>query len=489
MDYRVGTYLCSSNTIADTPRKCPPKQSLCIAETRPSFWLPKVIQNAQQEFPGWPVYVCAPLDVLQWLATEVPDIVPVVMSGDHSRNTFNQLMYSSQFWDMFETEYVLMFQCDVVFFPGAGQHPVFQNPVHAMYGAACGTLTPDQFVINGGLSFRQVRAFRDAVTRLDPMDQSKHDEDVVFTTFFRKSTYTLPTIEECMRFAIESFGHPQQAIGIHGTDKGYCHPALISAALGTSPRKIVDCVMYDGEPILKTRLALLERIVDQCIVVESRISHSGRPKDLLFHTHFPDGHPKVTYVVIDEFPETPSQFGAEYPWVTDQSRDAWWREQYQRDIAKAHIHSTDPKTMVVVSDVDELPDPDVLLRLARSQDIDAEPVHLHMAFLVYSATWTRPQEVWTRAFACTVKTMPDSFTRQRCSAATGRVVGHAGWHCSSFFDVETHIRKVNHFAHREHQDETDPEVIQSRLQHGNDPYGRAGMDAQESTMYLFLNFI
>lgn len=489
MDFRVGSYLCATRQPVSPPEL--PRQSLCIAETRQSFWLPKVITNAREQFPGWPVYVCAPLHVLQWLATEVPDIVPVVMSSDaqHSRDTFNQLMYSQQFWDMFETDYVLMFQCDVVFFPNAHKHPVFQHPVHAMYGPVCGRLEPNDFVINGGLSFRNVKAFRRAVTELDPEDQKRFDEDVVFTRYFRQQQeYTLPTMDECMSFAIESFGHPQTAIGMHGTDKGYCPPALMSAALGKSPRRIVDCMMYDGEPILKTRLALLERVVDSFVIVESRVSHSGCAKDLQFPIHFPNGHPKVTYVVIDEFPETPADFGAEYPWVREDSKDAWWKEQYQRDTAKAHVTGP-PNTMVMVSDVDELPDPDMVLRLAASTDIDTEPVHLHMPFLVYAPCWLK-QETWTRAFACTIQTMPDSLTHQRCSGATsGRVVGHAGWHCSSFFDVETHIRKVNHFAHREHGNEIDPEVIRDRITNGKDPFGRFGMDAQKTDVYAFLNYI
>lgn len=266
------------------------------------------------------------------------------------------------------------------------------------------------------------------------------------------------------------------------------HPALISASLGTCSRRIVDCVMYDGEPIFKTRLALLERLVDTFIVMESTVSHSGAPKELQFPKQFPHGHPKVLHVVVDSFPEMPPGFGKEYPWVIPESRESWWKEKYQRDAAMEHVEPEDERTMVIVSDVDEIPDPDVLLRLARSTEIDDEPVHLHMPFLLYSPDWVRPQEVWTRAFVCSVKTMPESFTDQRCKGSSARVVGHAGWHCSSFFDVDTHIRKVNHFAHREHGKETDAEVVRGRMERGEDPYGRPGMNAQKTDAFTFLKY-
>lgn len=184
-------------------------------------------------------------------------------------------------------------------------------------------------MINGGLNFRQAKAFREANTCIDPEDQKEHDEDVLFTTFSgnrgihcqrSRNACTLPSSHSGIRRKLSESTAPI---------KGTVIPR-ISVALGMSHSKIVDCIMYDSEPILKTRLALLERIVYQRIVVERRISHSRRPKDLQFHNHFPNGHPKVTHVVVDEFPETPSQFGAQHPWEYPHSRVKKPRQQGTR---------------------------------------------------------------------------------------------------------------------------------------------------------------
>lgn len=59
------------------------------------------------------------------------------------------------------------------------------------------------------------------------------------------------------------------------------------------------------------------------------------------------------------------------------------------------------------------------------------------------------------------------------SMRPARVAKNGGWHCSSFFDVEQHIRKIRNYAHREHSNEIDPAAIARRFDAGKDPYGRS----------------
>lgn len=501
MDYRIGNYLTRASTRGSTYGLTFDKTfCLCIAETRASYWLPRVIENAIQTFPGWKVYVIAPLHVLQWIAPQFPEeiLVPVVMHHViHSRDMFNTLMYSPSFWETFEEEYVLMFQCDVVFSPDAASHPIFKGlPKYPLYGAVCGTLKESDFVINGGLSLRHVQSFKNACgpvghTALHD-NPHKLDEDSLFTKHFRAS-HRVPSMKECLDFAIESVGNPATAIGIHGTDKGYCPPVLITSLLGLRPSlPVIDCVMYNGEPILETRLKILGRFIDACIVVESTVSHSGQPKELEFPKKFPEGHPlrdKVVYKVIDTYPPMPPDFGQDYPWVYDESRDAWWKEQYQRDYAKQFIGQIATKeSLVIVSDVDEIPDPDALNRVcAQPELLEKGPIHLHMAFLLYSPQWHNPREIWTRPYICHTSVLPESLTAERCRKPDA-VIHHAGWHCSSFLNVDDLVRKCQHFAHREHH-QTDPDIIRERIQHGRDPYGREGMDAEFTQHYMFLSYV
>lgn len=486
----IGTYLVQQQVPTDKyPATSPPDSiSLCIIETRKTFWLPLVINNALIEFPGCRLHVIAPADVHIWLGDKFPAVRPVIMPPHQgSRNTFNATLYNPDFWDIFSTPYVLLFQCDTCFVPGAASKlPTLPSDI-VYWGAACGQLQPDTFVINGGLSLRHVQTFRRLCTTLTE-DQLKRDEDVVFTQLLREQGARLPTIEQCMNFAVESFGNPSRVIGIHGSDKYYCPQPLIASMFMRPNRPIIDCVMYNGEPILEKRLHLLENVVDRFIVVESRLAHSGTPKELEFYRHLPDGHPKITYVVVESYPSVPDDFGKQYPWVTKASKEAWWRESVQRDEAAKHV-PTNEQALVVVSDVDELPNPYTLVELSKT-DLP-RPVHLKQVFLLYSAKWVKFGEHWNRAYVCDSRALPQSFTAERCASGTDvPTVDHGGWHCSSFFDVETHIRKVQHFAHREFKDEIDADTITERILTGKDPFGRGpAFDATESHQHLWIDYV
>jgi beta-1,4-mannosyl-glycoprotein beta-1,4-N-acetylglucosaminyltransferase len=379
-------------------------------------------------------------------------------------------MFSPDIWKVIDTEYVLVFQCDSVMAPGAASKLPTTNK--DFYGAACGQINDDsKFVINGGLSYRKVAAFAHACTLLTDEDR-KLPEDVAFCAVMRRhpEKFDLPTVKECMGFAIESFGDPSRVIGMHGTDKGYCAPSLVSALLPCERSvRVIDCVSFDGEPILKTRFKMLYHVVDTFLVVESRVTHSGQPKELTFDiAAYPEFKDKIRYVVIDEFPPMPPGFGKSISWCTPGSEEAWWRERYQRNICKEYVQGYD---LAIVSDVDEIPDPAVLNESYGDILAANAPVHLDMTFLVHTPNWQKREE-WVRAYVCPASVLKDlDPTSVRCTQPAN-VIKRAGWHCSSFFDVDRQIRKIQHFAHREHAGDTSAEVIRQRFAEGKDPYGR-----------------
>ena len=465
--------------------------SLCIIETRATFWLPQVLRNALQEFPECPVYLVAPRAIHEWLSNSFPEVRPIEMPAHNgSRNTFNGMMYNPDFWGLFATPYVLMFQCDTCFVRGAAsrlRRILETKPVPVYYGAACGPLHPATFIMNGGLSLRHVDTFKETVKTLTIEQMERQDEDIVFSRVLRDKGYLLPTIQQCMEFAVESYGNPSRVIGLHGSDKYYAPRPLLSALFGNPKKPIIDCIMYDGEPILRKRINLLGNIVDRFVVVESTVTHSGHPKKLQFPKQFPHGHPKITYVVMESFPPVPVDFGALSPWINEDSKEAWWRERLQRDEAAKHIPDVDG--LVIVSDVDELPNPCTLISMTQRPDCEEmKPLHLEQKFLLYSPQWLKVNEHWNRAYICGTRSLPFSLTDERCRS--GPTVLDGGWHCSSFFDVETHIRKVQHFAHREFGNEVDVQVIKERIQQGKDPYGRGeAFDGSPTQAYTWIEYL
>ena len=69
--------------------------------------------------------------------------------------------------------------------------------------------------------------------------------------------------------------------------------------------KIYDCFMfYDEELILDLRLNILNKHVDEFIIVESKFTHSGEKRKLLFDIKkYPNFKNKFNYIILENEPE------------------------------------------------------------------------------------------------------------------------------------------------------------------------------------------
>jgi hypothetical protein len=210
--------------------------ALVIVETRPSFWLPYVVSSAVSTHPGWHLYVFGTPAVHALLnascknydrATRVELPCTRMTVADYSA-----MLLSREFWTVIRHEHILVFQADCVLV-----RPT--SPLHLRYdyiGAVCGMVHPDRFVMNGGLSLRRRTAMLRAVDKLQARPELlREPEDVAFCMIMRqfRDEFTLPTMDECNGFAIESLGDPETCIGLHGTDKWYCSEALIAGMLAS----------------------------------------------------------------------------------------------------------------------------------------------------------------------------------------------------------------------------------------------------------------
>lgn len=285
MDHRVGEYLVttfsSSYTIAeDTAEaaaedttKWDARHALFIAESRPSFWLPRVIRNFRAHHPTWPLYLVGSPEVFRLVLGRcgIDGVIPLPFAPPGTPHDFSQLMMSSAFWNAIAHDKLLVFQQDAVCLRPV---PTDALETYAMVGAACGHVTlpgepaaaaaaDDTFTVQGGLSYRDVHAMRRAVHALRVEDRQLA-EDVAITRVLRRLGERLPDLPACLNFAIEAFGNPLTAVGMHGVDKMYVPAALIAAALPPVPHiPLYDCCVARGpDPgALLLRVALLRRVV------------------------------------------------------------------------------------------------------------------------------------------------------------------------------------------------------------------------------------
>jgi len=203
-----------------------------IVETRPDYFLPKVIRNTMFFLgPAWNLYVfCGELSypyALKFLQGWGAQVVKLAGVHQFSIADYNKLLISRQFWDFFREERLLVFQLDSVM---TGRN-IEDFRDFDYVGAPCGRFD-EQYVANGGLSLRSRRMMLECVSNFRPVDGVA--EDIFFSEAVRKAGGAMPDMNTATRFAVESIytAHP---VGVHGTDK-YFHSVEIAQKITRDTR-------------------------------------------------------------------------------------------------------------------------------------------------------------------------------------------------------------------------------------------------------------
>ena len=126
--------------------------------------------------------------------------------------------------------------------------------------------------------------------------------------------------------------------------------------------KIFDCFMYfDEETVLELRLNILDKYVDYFVIVESSFTHKGDKRDLKFnHQKFKKFKDKLIYITYDEEPpeirknlinEKDNEAIKSFKYI----ENAILRENGQRNEVLKGLGSAKDDDMILISDVDEIP--------------------------------------------------------------------------------------------------------------------------------------
>jgi len=124
--------------------------------------------------------------------------------------------------------------------------------------------------------------------------------------------------------------------------------------------KIYDCFMYyDEDTVVDIRLNCLDAYVDKFLIVESKFTHSGRKRGLLFDInkfkHFKD---KIIYLVVDHEPqgiETIDDKDDKSAQSFKSIENAIRRENYHRNYIGRGLIDADAEDIIMISDADEIP--------------------------------------------------------------------------------------------------------------------------------------
>lgn len=212
----------------------------------------------------------------------------------------------------------------------------------------------------------------------------------------------------------------------------------------TSLRPVVwDCFTFHDElALLDFRLRLLDPVVDHFVLIEATRTFSGEPKSASFAENagrFGAFASKMRHVLVHDMP-----VDAISPWV---------RERFQHAAIWRGLDGLAPDDLVMVGDVDEIPDPAVVRDLRSTLQ---GPTRLVMRHFAFAANFELP-EAWTDGTIAArghqleepqmALLMGDA--RAVWSAENDHLLPDAGYHLSFLGGEEAVAAKLRAYSHQE----------------------------------------
>ena len=112
---------------------------------------------------------------------------------------------------------------------------------------------------------------------------------------------------------------------------------------------IYDCFQFfNEEDILDIRLNILSPFVDYFIITESIYDHQGNIRELVFNKKkFEKFSHKINYIVVKDIPQSV---------IKEHQGGHSLIEQHQRNSIMRGLEKTGNEDLIIISDVDEIPD-------------------------------------------------------------------------------------------------------------------------------------
>jgi len=241
--------------------------------------------------------------------------------------------------------------------------------------------------------------------------------------------------------------------------------------------KIIDCFTFFNEvDILYYRLSLLYDVVDYFVIVEADKTFIGNSKPYNFLENmekYKKFMEKIIYIEVNDLESNPNI-------NTDGSlTDGVWQNEYKQrnyiDVGIRCIPEIEDDTILIISDVDEIPNYNVLLRL-KVENIKIEYVTLIQEMYYYNLT-TKSKQQWDCAKLVSYKYYVNTLNRipQKCRLPYhNKVIMNGGWHLSYFGNPEFIQNKIRNFAYQEYNKEefTNLENINEKIKNKSDLFSR-----------------
>lgn len=236
---------------------------------------------------------------------------------------------------------------------------------------------------------------------------------------------------------------------------------------------IFDCFMFFNElDRLDLRLNELNDVVDYFVLVEGVKTFSGLPKQLFFDKNkhkFKKFLPKIKHIIYDEnkLPENINQISIES--LPRGNTQAWINEVKQRNTIVRGIVDARPDDVILISDVDEIPNKKKFNQLNNLSKNEVYSFELKLYYYYYNC---RVLGIMNSIKAILKQTMTTPH-EIRYGKET-KIIKNGGWHFSYLGAAAKISEKIKSFSHQEFNTEeiTSPKKIIFNINNKLDIFNR-----------------
>ncbi len=242
--------------------------------------------------------------------------------------------------------------------------------------------------------------------------------------------------------------------------------------------KLIDCFMYfDEDLVLDIRLNTLDKVVDKFVIAEATRDHAGKEKKLNFSLEkFSKFKHKIKYLVVDNLP------------LNVKSKKLSWhenhlRDQFQRNFLAEGYKNCDPDDLIMISDIDEIPDPK---KIKEFNVKNKYACFLQKNFQSKINLLNISENFWSGTKICQKKNLKSPQwlrsikTKKRFflnffKDKQPQLIKNGGWHFSFLKSPESIKKKIIAYSHQEYNKEkfTNIKNIENKILSGKDLFDRS----------------
>ena len=225
---------------------------------------------------------------------------------------------------------------------------------------------------------------------------------------------------------------------------------------------VYDCFTFYNElDLLEIRLNVLSEVVDKFVLVEADRTQTNKEKPFYFEGNkeryklFLD---KIIHIKVTEYPEI---------------KDEWTLENYQRNQISLGLANCIPEDIVLVSDIDEIPNPEIIIHYReKGKDI----CKLKQVFFYYYLNYRRCiHKYWYLAKIARYKEIAsNNYTPQKIRMEKNtKTIKNAGWHFSYLGGKEAIKNKLESIVEGVYNKVNyNIDAIENKIRMGLDLFGR-----------------